>query len=92
MLVLVATNLAAHCKLGTSFVNRYVRAINPRLRKVTFRNTASVDVMSSSPGPDANKRQVSGLFKDTQSNKHRVMNIILIPARSQAEVGVQSSA
>jgi len=89
---LVATNLAAQCILGTSFVDRYVRAIYPRLRKVTFHDAAPVGIVSASPGPDANTRQVGTLPKETQSNKLRVVRSVEIPARSQAEVWVQTSA
>ena len=92
MWFLVASNLAARCILGTSFMDRYVCAIYPRLRKVTFHNAAPVGIVSASPGPEFDQRKSIGLPQETPSNKIRVVKGIEIPARSQAEVWVQSAA
>lgn len=45
----VASKVAARCILGTSFVDGYVRASYPRLRKVTFHNASHVGIVSASP-------------------------------------------
>lgn len=73
-------------------MERYVWATYPRLRKVTFSNVAFVGIVSASLGPDVDTRQTVNLPQETQSNKIRVGKSIKIPARSQAEVWVQSSA
>lgn len=89
ILFLVATNLEARCTLGTSFVDRFVRVIFPRVRNMTFYNRVSVGIVSASLGLQSNARQVGSLSKKTQSNKIHILNSVGIPLRSPAEVRMQ---
>ncbi|CAN8074491.1 unnamed protein product [Agarophyton chilense] len=54
---LVCPNLGAEAILGTSFIDRYIKAIYPSLRKVAFYRAPSISITVSTPGPEANRKR-----------------------------------
>ncbi|CAN8075422.1 unnamed protein product [Agarophyton chilense] len=67
---LVCPSLGADAILGTSFIDRYIKAIYPGLRKVAFYRPPSIPIISSAPGPKANLNRAI-ISEDNESDKVR---------------------
>ena len=91
-LFLVASNLAVDAILGTAFIDKHVRGILPRERKVLLRDGPAVTLLGSKPGPEADRGATKGIPTATVSNKIRVAKQVLLPPMSQREVLVNTDA
>ncbi|CAN8075917.1 unnamed protein product [Agarophyton chilense] len=86
---LVCPNLGAEAILGTSFIDRYIKAIYPGIGKVAFYRAPSISITGSTPGPGANRKRAV-VSENTKSNKVRLSRAITIPAMTQIAVSVHS--
>ena len=80
---LVASNLAVNAILGTELIDRHVRGILPKERRIAFRNGGSVTLLGSAPGPEGNRKITENLPTRTRTNKVRVAKQIVLPPISQ---------
>ena len=76
---LVASNLAVDCILGTAFIDRYVKAIIPRGRKILLKYGKPIALDGIMPGPDSDAKRAAKIPKQTVSNKIRVAKSVVIP-------------
>ena len=89
---LVASNLAVDAILGTTFIDKHVRSILPRERRVVLRHGPPITLLGTKPGPEADRRANKGIPMATVSNKVRVAKQVLLPPMSQREVMVNTDA
>ena len=94
---IVVTNMAVDCILGTSFIDRHVKAIVPPSRRIYFNNSPSVPLVgctkpkgeTSSDG-NSTKPKPFPFPSKTLSNKVRASESVLIQPMTQATVMVQT--
>ena len=88
---LVVSNMATTCILGTSFIDRFVKAIIPGRRKVVLYHSPAVAIVGSqSPAINGNAPDPAGDHTNTVSNKLKVVKPLSIPPMTKATVTVQS--
>lgn len=91
-LILVASNLAVDAILGTAFIDRHVRGILSRERKVLLRHGSAVTLLGSKPGPEADGRATKRIPTATVSIKIRVAKHVLFPPMSEREMLINTDA
>ena len=97
---LVVSRLAADMILGTTFIDRHVRAILPSARKIALKGAPSVPIIGETkkkgtPPPTAAEPQVdrpntTRTPASTVSRKIRLARRVTVPPMSQTQVEVQS--
>ena len=98
---LVVANLVADMILGTTFIDRYVKAILPGHRKVVFNDAPSVAIIGETkalglPTPTVtdklltNKKESPSVPSNTVSKKIRVARPAVLPPMTQCQVWVQT--
>ncbi|CAN8062786.1 unnamed protein product [Agarophyton chilense] len=88
---LVCPNLGAEAILGTSFIDRYIKAIYPGLNKVAFYRASSDSIIGSALVPEANRKRAV-VCENTKSNKVRLSTAITIPPMTQIALSVHSQS
>ena len=88
--LLVARKLAVNAILGTEFIDRHVRGIFPKEKRVVFRNGGSVTLLGSAPGLEENRKITENLSTQTRTNKVRMAKQIFPPPMSQVPVLVNT--
>lgn len=91
----VVTSLAAECILGCQFINRHVRMILPKEKRVVLTNDNVVSILQDSADrPDSGKvpspEQVSS--PPVPSSKVRVAHLTVVPPRAEVCVDVHCAA
>lgn len=89
-LFLVASNLTVDAILGSAFIDRHVRGILPRERKVLLPHGPSITLLGSKPGPEADRRATQRIPTAKVWNKTRVAKQVLLSPMSQGEVLVNT--
>ena len=94
----VVTHMAVDCILGTSFIDRHVKAIMPGLRRVKFYHAPSVAIIGATDGPkqrdfspDSKRGADATIPSNTVSNKVRLVRGTVLPPMTQTEVDVQTA-
>ena len=83
--------MATTCILGTSFIDRFVKAIIPGRRKVVLYHSPAVAIVGSqSPTTYGNAPDPAGDRTKTVSNKLKVFKPLSIPPMTRATVTAQS--
>jgi RNase H-like domain found in reverse transcriptase/Reverse transcriptase (RNA-dependent DNA polymerase)/Integrase zinc binding domain/Integrase core domain/Chromo (CHRromatin Organisation MOdifier) domain/Retroviral aspartyl protease len=88
----VVPGLAAECILGCQFINRHVRNILPRERRVTLSNDSVISILhdSGSPPPSADRKSSANV--PPPSTKIRISKLTSVPPRAETLVWVQCAA
>jgi hypothetical protein len=90
---IVVKYLMAGCILGCQFIDRHVKSILPKERRVLLNDDSSVAILYASPdrsiGNDDNARHPR---TPQASTKVRIARFVTIPARSEGFVDVQCEA
>ena len=91
---IVVQNMAVDLILGTSFIDKHVKAIYPRYRKVTFYNDPPVSIIGVGKPPlgktDEPEEKPHPFATNTVSNKIRLARGVSIPPMTQVETLVQT--
>lgn len=84
------SNTSAEVTLGTSFIDRFVKAIVPQTRLVILKNVPSVAILSVDL--PHGKPERSGFEERKVSNKSQDTNAKVIPPESRTFVSIQTKA
>jgi Retroviral aspartyl protease len=88
---LVVTGLAADCILGCQFIDRHVRAILPKEKKVVLPDESAISILRDSDSLEVSPP--TGQAKAQKpSTKLRVAKFVTVPPRSESLVWVQCAA
>ena len=91
MRFLFVSKMATTCILGTSFIDRFVKAIIPGRRKVVLYHSPVVAIVGSqSPTTYGNAPDTAGDHTKTVSKKLKVVKPLSIPPMTRAPVTLQS--
>ena len=89
---LVARNLAVNAILGMEFIDRHVRGISPKEKRVVFREGGSVTLLGSAPGPEGSRKNRGNPPTRTRSNRVRVAKQVVLPPMPQVPILVNTEA
>ena len=84
--LLVASNLAVNTILGTEFIDRHVKGILPKERRVIFRHGETINLLGSARRPDGDRNATQRLPSKTTPNKVRVAKQVVLSPMSKVPV------
>jgi hypothetical protein len=90
--LIVVKQLAAGCILGCQFIDRQVKSIHPKEKRVFLNDGTSVAIPHAATHPAMGEMDVERGRKPTPSTKIRIARSPKIPARSESLVKVQCDA
>jgi hypothetical protein len=89
---IVVKQLAAGCILGCQFIDRHVKCIHPKEKRVLLNDGTSVAILRAATHPATGETDVERGRKPPPSTKIRIARFAKIPARSESLVEVQCDA
>ena len=89
---IVVKNLAAACILGCQFIDRHVKSIHPKEKRVLLNDGTSVAILHAANPPAMGETEGERGRNSTPSTKIRIARFAKIPARSESLVEVQCDA
>jgi hypothetical protein len=89
---IVVKKLASGCILGCQFIDRHVKSIHPKEKRVLLNDDMSVAILHAATHPAMGEMDVERRRKPTPSTKIRIVRFAKIPARSESLVEVQCDA
>jgi hypothetical protein len=89
---IVVKQLAAGCILGCQFIDRHVKSIYPKEKRVLLNDGTLVAILRAATHPATGEMDVERRRKPTPSTKIRITRFAKIPARSESLVEVQCDA
>jgi hypothetical protein len=89
---IVVKQLAAGCILGCHFIDRHVKSIHPKEKRVFLNDGTSVAILHVATHPAMGEMDVERERKPKPSTKIRIARFAIFPARSESLVEVQCDA